>query len=204
MRRVGRINGWKDDKGFGFVEPNGGGARAFVHIRAFEKRSRRPIEGDLISYHTMLDDRRRLNAVKVRLVTGESDESPARGSVFPRRTAGFLALAACAFAAWSGRLPIPVAALYFAMSVIAFGAYGLDKSAARKDRWRTQESTLHLLELLGGWPGALIAQGSFRHKTRKLSFQITFWFMVAINLGVLAWLLRSGMLEVLLFAIRQL
>jgi len=204
MRRVGRINGWKDDKGFGFVEPNGGGARAFVHIRAFEKRSRRPIEGDLISYHTMLDDRRRLNAVKVRLVTGESDESPARGSVFPRRTAGFLALAACAFAAWSGRLPIPVAALYFAMSVIAFGAYGLDKSAARKVRWRTQESTLHLLELLGGWPGALIAQGSFRHKTRKLSFQITFWFMVAINLGVLAWLLRSGMLEVLLFAIRQL
>ncbi|MCB1578653.1 MAG: cold shock domain-containing protein, partial [Xanthomonadales bacterium] len=50
MRFVGRIAEWNDEKGYGFVEPNGGGERAFVHVKAFERRVRRPADGDLISY----------------------------------------------------------------------------------------------------------------------------------------------------------
>ncbi|MCB1577615.1 MAG: cold shock domain-containing protein, partial [Xanthomonadales bacterium] len=50
MRFVGRIAEWNDEKGYGFVEPNGGGERAFVHVKAFERRNRRPADGDLISY----------------------------------------------------------------------------------------------------------------------------------------------------------
>ena len=50
MRYVGRITGWNDAKGFGFVAPNGGGDRAFVHVKAFERHGRRPVDGDLISY----------------------------------------------------------------------------------------------------------------------------------------------------------
>ena len=48
MRHQGKITHWQDDKGFGFVEPDGGGERAFVHIKAFAVRSGRPAEGDLI------------------------------------------------------------------------------------------------------------------------------------------------------------
>ena len=44
---------------------------------------------------------------------------------------------------------------------------------------------LHLLELLGGWPGGLIAQQVLRHKTRKLSYQVIFWCIVALH--GLAW-----------------
>lgn len=31
MKLQGQVVNWNDDKGFGFVEPNGGGDRAFVH-----------------------------------------------------------------------------------------------------------------------------------------------------------------------------
>jgi cold shock CspA family protein len=50
MRYQGKITSWKDDQGFGFVIPNGGGEKAFIHIKAFTGRSRRPLEGDFITY----------------------------------------------------------------------------------------------------------------------------------------------------------
>jgi uncharacterized membrane protein YsdA (DUF1294 family) len=37
-----------------------------------------------------------------------------------------------------------------------------------------------------------IAQQAFRHKSRKVSFQVEFWIAVAINVAVLAWLVQSG------------
>ena len=40
---------------------------------------------------------------------------------------------------------------------------------------------MHITELLGGWPGALIAQQVFRHKTRKASFQTVFWLIVLVH-----------------------
>ena len=81
---------------------------------------------------------------------------------------------------------------YVVLSVITFFAYGLDKRAAERRQWRTAESTLHLLALLGGWPGALIAQRVFRHKTIKQPFQTLFWLTVVVNLGLLAWLLVAA------------
>ena len=195
MRYVGRIADWNDEKGYGFVTPNGGGERAFVHVKAFEKRGRQPIDGELISYEAELDERRRLTAMRIRLVKNPAKTLDPRQPWFPRRILGVLALMAFAVAAYLGRIAPIVPLVYAGMSLIAFFAYRLDKSAARTHRWRTQESTLHLFELLGGWPGALIAQGSFRHKTRKLSFQIVFWLVVALNLGALAWLVQSGALD---------
>ncbi len=78
---------------------------------------------------------------------------------------------------------------YALMSVLSFSLYGLDKRASVRGGWRTPEARLHLVELLGGWPGALLAQRVFRHKTRKTSFQVVFYLAVAANLGALGWLL---------------
>jgi len=86
-------------------------------------------------------------------------------------------------------VPLAVPAVYVIASVAAGIAYGLDKSAARRGTWRTPEKTLHVLALLGGWPGALVAQRIFRHKSRKVSFRLAFWATVALNCGALAWLL---------------
>jgi uncharacterized membrane protein YsdA (DUF1294 family) len=72
-------------------------------------------------------------------------------------------------------------------SLIAFLLYAFDKAAAMNRRWRTTEATLLLTGLLGGWPGALVAQGLFRHKSKKMEFLVPFWFSVALNCAFLAW-----------------
>ena len=79
-----------------------------------------------------------------------------------------------------------VPALYGAASIVAFAAYGIDKAAARRQANRISEQTLLILGLVGGWPGALVAQQVFRHKTRKRSFRRTFWGTVGVNILALA------------------
>ncbi|MCU1750173.1 DUF1294 domain-containing protein [Pseudomonas sp. 6D_7.1_Bac1] len=75
---------------------------------------------------------------------------------------------------------IPLAA-YAIVSLLAFFLYWNDKRKARTDRWRTPENILHAVELAGGWPGALLAQQAFRHKTRKVSYQLVFWIIVLLH-----------------------
>lgn len=73
------------------------------------------------------------------------------------------------------------ALLYPVVSVLCFFLYWHDKNSAQQGRQRTPENTLHLVELAGGWPGALVAQQTFRHKTRKASYQLVFWAIVALH-----------------------
>lgn len=93
-----------------------------------------------------------------------------------------------AISAVFGRLPPEIVLLYIAMSLLTYLFYYLDKSAARNGGWRKKESTLHVMALLGGWPGALLARHRLRHKTRKQPFRFIFWLTVLANIGVLAWL----------------
>ena len=99
------------------------------------------------------------------------------------------------------RLPPAIPALYAGISMLTFIAYAADKAAARDGRRRTPENTLHLLALLGGWPGALLAQHRLRHKSRKASFLAVFWATVLLNCAALGWLLageRAGAWRALL------
>ena len=66
MRFQGKIKVWKDDKGFGFVTPNGGGPDVFLHISAFDARHKRPDVGDLVTYELSVDDQNRAKAMDVR------------------------------------------------------------------------------------------------------------------------------------------
>ncbi|MCA9041806.1 MAG: DUF1294 domain-containing protein [Planctomycetaceae bacterium] len=68
------------------------------------------------------------------------------------------------------------------LSLVTYGVFWWDKRKAQQNEWRTPEKTLQTLSLLGGWPGALLAQWHIRHKNRKVSFQVTFWLMVGLNL----------------------
>ncbi len=80
---------------------------------------------------------------------------------------------------------------FVGISVATYLAYWWDKSAARNGRWRTPESTLHILALAGGWPGALIAQQVLRHKTQKRAFRLVFWLTVLVNMAVLVWVISQ-------------
>ncbi|MFT5424877.1 MAG: uncharacterized membrane protein YsdA (DUF1294 family) [Phycisphaerales bacterium] len=83
-----------------------------------------------------------------------------------------------------------IISIYTLMSLAAFVAHWRDKRAARNSTRRTPEKSLHTLELLGGWPGALIARHLFHHKTRKRSYRVVFWGIGAIHIvawGLVVW-----------------
>jgi uncharacterized membrane protein YsdA (DUF1294 family) len=157
-----------------------------VHIKSFVNRHRRPVGDDVVTYDLQLDSNGRPQAANVAR-TGDRSVRARSGSgtgplVLAVAFIGFLAVVVVA-----GMLPVVVLGFYVIGSLLTYFAYAWDKSAASNDRWRTQESTLHVLGLLGGWPGALVAQRTLRHKSRKRSFQVVFWITVILNCGALIW-----------------
>ena len=76
-----------------------------------------------------------------------------------------------------------VASVYAGMSLVTFVAFAWDKRCAVRAKRRVPERTLHTLELLGGWPGALAGQRWLRHKSEKLSYRIVLWAIVALHLA---------------------
>ena len=192
MRHQGRIAKWNDERGFGFISPSEGGGSVFVHISSFPRSARRPCVNEAVSYALALDSQGRPQASDVRFVVAPPGASPARrspgaGVAAPTAFAASFLVALVALAA-AGRLEVSWLALYYGASLITFGVYARDKRLAQEGGWRVPESTLHLLSLVGGWPGALIAQALLRHKTRKPSFLIEYWLTVLVNsiaLGVI-------------------
>lgn len=91
----------------------------------------------------------------------------------------FLVVSAVVNSFWP--LPPWVAGLYLITSALCFVVYAIDKSAATAGRRRVSERSLLLLGVVGGWPGAIIAQQVLRHKTKKVSFRSAFWGSVVLN-----------------------
>ena len=91
-------------------------------------------------------------------------------------------LPACAIHKASKTIDLKFIAVYFvAISAGTAFAYWSDKRKAKTDSWRTPESTLHALELAGGWLAAFFSQRVFRHKISKRKYQITFWTIAVIH-----------------------
>jgi len=194
MRFQGKITQWKDEQGFGFITPNGGGERVFLHIRAFSRGQPRPSGDEIVTYEMARDDKGRPRAAAVQFVRSASQRRTDTGAGRKRwpllLATSFLAL--LAGTALAGKLPAMLPVVYGVLSVVAFLAYAIDKSAARNGAWRTPEKTLHLLAMAGGWPGALAAQQQLRHKSAKPSFLAIFWITVVLNCGALVYLLTPA------------
>jgi uncharacterized membrane protein YsdA (DUF1294 family)/cold shock CspA family protein len=196
MRLDGNLKTWNDDRGYGFIQPAQGGQEIFVHIKAFPGGSGRPVIGQALTFEVEVgpNGKKRAHSVQYpvrsripRPSERPRPESPASWSV-PRLLILPLFVAICVYVA--SRWPVSplLYALYGGVSVAAFLAYGFDKAAARRRRWRTSESTLHLLGLAGGWPGALLAQQLLRHKSSKPTFVAVFWLTVTANIAAfVAW-----------------
>ena len=188
MRDQGRLTNWDDDKGFGFVTPDQGGLRAFVHIRAFSYRTRRPRDGDVITYQLTWDKQGRPRAENVLFreqPAGREKKEPKPHGVLPACVFALSFIGTVATLTALGRLNWLIPVVYLTASLLTFCVYAFDKSAAMNRRWRTSESTLHALSFAGGWPGALIAQRLFFHKSKKASFQDTFRFIVVLHLAAI-------------------
>lgn len=198
MEQQGRLTEWNDERGFGFIDPLDGGPRVFVHVSEFPRSDRRPFALDLLGYEVERDERGRLRASAVRFLAPVRSrrDANAAASGSPKGTDAAVAVSVSfillvGFLAAVGVAPLWLVGLYVLLSVVLFVAYGADKSAAQHGRWRTSESSLHLLALAGGWPGALVAQRMFRHKTRKQPFRSIFWGTVIGNCLLLVVFLGS-------------
>lgn len=113
--------------------------------------------------------------------------------VRPRAITGLIFLSAMSAVSYWGVLSWWAGAVYLSLSLFEFVLYGWDKWSAMHGRRRTPEKTLQLVSLLGGWPGALVAQDWLHHKSLKKPFQIVFWTTVMLNIAGLALVLQGSM-----------
>ncbi|WP_444944936.1 DUF1294 domain-containing protein [Microbulbifer sp. ZKSA006] len=178
----GKIKEYNSSKGFGFIEGSNG-KDIFVHTTDCKFRLSSSLVGEEVEYTTSKDSKKRTCAVGVKLTNKKESRSPFTSNTM--LALGFGSL--LGYSVYKNEYPIEMICLIGVLSFISILVYGRDKAAALKGRWRVSENTLHILSLLGGWPGAIFAQALFKHKTSKQPFRTIFWLTVILNVSFIAW-----------------
>jgi len=175
-RLRGTITAWSPEKGHGTV--TAGERRHFLHHRDFAVHHKRPEVGDVVTFALGQDAKGRPCAVA-------AEHTDAGGRV--RSVDGVTVVCLGVLPAVAAVRLDPaqglafVLGLYGLLSALAVALYWDDKRRARRDADRHPEFLLHLVEVLGGWPGAYVAQRLFRHKLTKVRYQVVFWVIVALH-----------------------
>ncbi|MDB5884388.1 MAG: hypothetical protein JWR74_559 [Polaromonas sp.] len=216
---------WDSARAFGFIRSPDTPADIFFHVRDF-RGTGIPREGMSVTFEAIHVGGKGPRAMAVQAAMGlpapASHAAKRAGAPAPahgRSRAGFqipqhravrlwpsvpallLMLVWAVLLGWesrAGRLPAMALPIALLLNLATFFMYWTDKHAAQTGRWRTPENTLHLLALLGGWPGAGWAQALLRHKSSKSSFLLAYWVTVALHCTVLAGLAFSPQLQKLI------
>jgi uncharacterized membrane protein YsdA (DUF1294 family)/cold shock CspA family protein len=207
MKKQGQVQRWVATRGFGFIRSPDTVADVFFHIKDY-RGDGNPREGQKVWFDEITVGGKGPRAVAVhtqQATTRPARPMPARAAPpTSNRPVVFLLLvlawaAALAWAIWTHRLPWWSAGAAVVLNLVTFFTYWIDKHAAQTGQWRTKEDSLHLLGLLGGWPGAGVAQSILRHKSHKAAFQATYWTTVVAHcaalLGWLFWLQPKALLN---------
>lgn len=208
----GKVKKWQEDKGFGFIETEAGES-VFFHVSEF-KAPRRPSIGDEVVFKTGQDNQGRLQAKQVQELSFVQQQMAQKNKQIRKRNSqksqqaefeavqkkrllvgvGFYGV--LALLAFMSNISWLVVGWYVALGLITYMMYAKDKVAAQSNEWRTPESTLHILSLLGGWVGAMVAQTYLRHKSQKPEFRMMYYLTVIINLAGFLFILAGGGLDV--------
>ncbi len=188
MRYQGKIIKWYDDKGFGFIRATQDSKDVFLHISEIHKLNKRPEINESVTYEITKDEKGRFRAVNVGYQLTQTNinksDTPASFS-YAFLMFFFLFVAFIIERTLGGFLPHIAAFIFVGANLIVFLYYYQDKVSAIRKNWRTPESTLHFMSLIGGWSGAYIAQKMFRHKHKKTSFMMVYKLTILINCSVI-------------------
>ena len=206
-RQQGQIKKWQEDKGFGFIETENG-EQVFFHVSEF-KAPRRPSLGDKVVFSVGQDNQGRMQAKQIQDLyfvqqkvaqknqkirqrnQNRSAQAEFEAGQKKRLFLGVVFYAVLILLAVMDKLSWLVIGWYVALGIVTYMMYAKDKVAAQNGDWRTPESTLHLLSVLGGWVGAMVAQTYLRHKSQKSEFRMTYYLTVLINLAGLIVILTN-------------
>ena len=209
MNKTGKVIRWEAGRGFGFIEGAAGTQDVFFHVKDVP-RGWTPQVGQVVSYELVHVGGKGPRAVAVQGPAprsagrvSASNPVPMRGRapaaspasaprdpwLRPILWAALLWAAVLGWASATQRMPAWVVPAWLGLNVWTFVVYWRDKWAAQRGQWRTPENSLHLWSLLGGWPGARIAQQILRHKSRKEAFQTTYWATLVVHVAAVGGLL---------------
>ena len=219
MKRQGQLVRWESARGFGFIRSPDISADVFVHLRDFVDRGVAPQVGMALRFEEIHVGGKGPRAVAVEAIgvtlrrpadprppmpaaarrhrpvaperAGRRYAASAPSSVVPFAALAMGYAALLGYGVSVSRIPPIAVGVLLLVSLLTFFVYGFDKHAAETGRWRTPEKTLHLLALIGGWPGAWCAQRLLRHKVRKARFMTVYWATVLAHIAaVAAWVGR--------------
>lgn len=205
MRFQGTLCNWNDERGFGFIKPDGGGQDIFVNVKAFPRGQSRPTDGMRLSFQIEAGPEGKKRAAAVAYIDRTKvARSPAvtrsverSGPPWPILSVfslgGFPFLYLWGWLAWGVSWYVLLA--YLLLSLTTYFTYMVDKDAAEQKAWRVSEANLHILALVGGWPGATLAQQFLRHKSKKMEFRVIHWLVTFINIAAFVHLGQTGALK---------
>lgn len=193
-RQNGELVQWNDERGFGFIIGDDG-VRCFVHISDIGRIAPRPRAGDRVSFAPGrgVDGRTAAKDVRIAGANPLNRDANRRGLPVPPTSgsrlriacAAIIVLFACA-APVLDKAPSWLPIAYLLLGLASMVTYWFDKRAAEAGHWRVRESSLHLIDAIGGIAGGLIAQQLLRHKTSKQSFIAASASIAAVHVAALA------------------
>ncbi len=176
----GKIINYNSEKGYGFIYSDKYAENIFVH-KSDIRNADELFQGQNVEFQ-IKKTKKGLSAVSVE--AGAKQQSPY--FIFGIISA---IMSVAIFTYFYIYEPIqPIISYLIAINISTFLLYGYDKLISSGDQLRVPEWNLHALALLGGSPAGLMAQKFFRHKTVKGSFQLVYWVIVVVQVGLIYWL----------------
>ncbi|BDT67932.1 hypothetical protein os1_21110 [Comamonadaceae bacterium OS-1] len=197
MKKKGKIHHWNTSRGMGSIRSSQTGYDVLFRIKDY-RGSTLPREGETVWFDEVSSVHTKPHAIGVSTVSGNADVHSTRPRHYIGRRSNarpfvlllFLWVVLGVWGVWSYRLPVWLVAAVLAVNLLTVLAYAKGLQTARNRSWRTPEPVLHLLSLLGGWPGAGLAQAVMRYRSQKPSFGTLYWCTVGLHLALLlGWLL---------------
>ena len=76
----------------------------------------------------------------------------------------------------------------FAINIVSFFLYGIDKYKAKKNKWRISEATLLMIAVIGGSIGAWVGMRLWHHKTMHKKFKYGIPIIIIMQVSLVVYL----------------